>query len=135
MTCGDAPYAMAVERFVGYDALAREQFQAFFDGHLAPRNHLDVSGQNMSMTNLLKVDKDVAPLLLRDWATNEAEFRPMAEATLSIGRPDAGTSPCGWEDLCFCGSYVCHPPAPWQELPVTVPHPPVPSRVHEEAGL
>lgn len=122
LPCGNAPFAMVVERFVGFHSLAWQQFKPFFTSHLMPLNH------NISTVDVMKFEQDLSPVLLRDWATNEAEFKPMAEATVSVGRSNLASSTCGWDDLCFCGGYVCKPPAPWQELQHAIPHPPVPGR-------
>mmetsp|Transcript_39513 Transcript_39513/g.113683 ORF Transcript_39513/g.113683 Transcript_39513/m.113683 type:complete len:1250 (+) Transcript_39513:146-3895(+) len=111
-----SPSAVAVERFIGFEALSRSQVVEMIDGDLVGNaTARQAMGLFIDLENASLAQMRLPPQLLQVWETSRKEVEPALRVDVRFARKSANAS-CGWEDLCFCGSYECKLPPQWARL-------------------
>jgi hypothetical protein len=115
-TCGNKASSVEVPfRAIGREALDEERVaQHMLSGN--PEGLSSVSIQRKSA---------MAPVLLQEWETGDSDLKPMTELMLRMSRAPQASSDCGWQELCFCDTYVCQLPSEWKpasDMVVAIPN-------------
>lgn len=95
--------ALMTTRFVGnIDSTA--ELQSVFSDRVNEMNDVKyIPGMNFYATRKL------APLVMQKWETGETMYKDFLQVQAMPTRESADAS-CGWTEICFCGSFVCHLP-------------------------
>lgn len=108
--------AVVSTRFVGRKELSREAMLGPIRDSIQHSGELTVNGiRDMNL-------KPLAPMLLQEWVTGDVMYKGVTDVVTTALRKNANVS-CGWQDICFCGTYICQLPKPdfsWLERPVVL---------------
>eukprot|EP00931_Biecheleriopsis_adriatica_P086063 TRINITY_DN60799_c0_g1_i1.p1 TRINITY_DN60799_c0_g1~~TRINITY_DN60799_c0_g1_i1.p1 ORF type:complete len:1951 (-),score=403.43 TRINITY_DN60799_c0_g1_i1:35-5824(-) len=55
----------------------------------------------------MRREGNLAPVVTEEWERGVKEVRTVTEVYATVERTDTETSSCGFQDMCFCGSYSC----------------------------
>lgn len=114
----DAPVANATQRLIGRSSLADNQLESLRAHFLAPSAGEIASGLNFSDNNatheVLRTTS-LPPVLLQEWESGGSTFTSALQVEATLLRLSADSS-CGWKELCFCGTPVCHLQDTWDEF-------------------
>jgi len=104
--CEANTQGLAVHRFAGLVDAEEEQLQLALNNYINPIGNVASSFTHDKMP----------PVLLQQWETGKTMFAPMTQVTTTFERHNL--TECGWEELCFCGTYMCQLPSPeWVRVP------------------
>eukprot|EP00928_Gymnodinium_smaydae_P094574 TRINITY_DN7962_c0_g2_i3.p1 TRINITY_DN7962_c0_g2~~TRINITY_DN7962_c0_g2_i3.p1 ORF type:complete len:1685 (+),score=150.09 TRINITY_DN7962_c0_g2_i3:51-5057(+) len=80
----------------------------------AATGYLDIEASKVSMSRQDIVTTNMAPMVQHEWESGKAMVRSVSDIFVSMTTSGSGSSSCGWDEMCFCGSYVCNLPPAWQ---------------------
>jgi len=62
--------------------------------------------------------EEALPMILQDWSRGNAMYEPVTDVvSLLVRKNGSASSSCGWEEICFCGTYHCTLSAAWETQP------------------
>lgn len=108
-TCGTDRAAAVTQRLVGHD-LTRAELVGPILEHII-HDYEDA----VYMVENVPSRRDVqAPLILQEWESGTVDVRSVTELEARALRNFTyGGSSCGWEEICYCGTYSCNMPHGW----------------------
>lgn len=101
--------AMITQHYVGLDSLTSSERQAI------RRRISDLSGVGVDKFSIKRVEA-TSPIVQRDWETGAAILEPMVHVEV-LALPVADAPPCGWQEVCYCGTQVCTLPSEFSSVP------------------
>lgn len=106
-TCGMAVMASVVQRFVGPTVLSLSQLGGPVANHIVHAVVDKVSFQAGRQRTEFMTRRDIsAPLVLQEWESGDVMLKSVVQVESAVVREAADAS-CGWEEICYCGTYVC----------------------------
>lgn len=107
--------ATAVQRFVGTSQLNAADLNGAVGDHLVSDAVAGLSFPPDNSRAAFMSQAAMAPLLLEEWETGDTMLKPMTELQATLQRANTQAS-CGFNEICFCGTYVCKLAADFQRV-------------------
>jgi hypothetical protein len=101
--------AMITQHYVGLDSLTSSE-RAAIQSRIS-----DLSGVGVDKFRIVRVEA-TGPIVQRDWETGAATLEPMVHVEV-LALPVADAPPCGWQEVCYCGTQVCTLPSEFSSVP------------------
>jgi hypothetical protein len=112
-TCGVQTDAEAKTRIIG-PTIAVADLQGPLGDYLESGGY----GVSLSTPRVNSMTwQELSPMVLNEWEDGVVNLRTMTQIKTTMNR-DEDSAACGWQEVCFCGTYVCKMPssANWQPV-------------------
>eukprot|EP00929_Paragymnodinium_shiwhaense_P071499 TRINITY_DN36339_c0_g1_i2.p1 TRINITY_DN36339_c0_g1~~TRINITY_DN36339_c0_g1_i2.p1 ORF type:complete len:1448 (+),score=185.47 TRINITY_DN36339_c0_g1_i2:161-4504(+) len=106
-----------VQRFVSPKELLRKTLKVASVDYLTGAGS---GGTTLQVTDKTSQASSLPPMIQQEWETGGVSVSHLTEVVvhMKIAESEASEDRCGWEDLCFCGEYVCNlPSSTWKAAP------------------